>query len=55
MEINTVEDIKTKLGYEITNKDKVLYYDTILNNTYIKITLSVNIIDFSCFPTNISE
>ena len=38
MEINTVEDIKTKLGYEITNKDKVLYYDTILNNPYIKMT-----------------
>ena len=38
MEINSVEDIKNKLGYEITNKDKLLYYDTILNNPYIKMT-----------------
>lgn len=36
MEINSVEDIKNKLNYEITNKDKILYYDTIINNPYIK-------------------
>ena len=38
MEINTVEDIKNKLGYELNNKDKILYYDTIINNPYIKMT-----------------
>ena len=38
MEINSVEDIKNKLNYEITNKDKILYYDTIINNPYIKMT-----------------
>lgn len=38
MEINNVEDVKNKLNYNITNKDKVLYYDTILNNPYIPIT-----------------
>ena len=38
MEINTIQDINEKLGYKITNKDKVLYYDTIINNPYIPVT-----------------
>lgn len=38
MEIKNVSDIKTKLGYEITSADKLLYNDTILENPFIPIT-----------------
>lgn len=38
MEIKNVDDIEKKLHYKITEKDKLLYYETILNNPYIKIT-----------------